>query len=218
MRDRIALLFFFFLSVIGLIFLPYKVYALDNAYETEREARKQANENHAWVLSEFQGTRNGPFYQYDSTSQYLYFSYSDDNCVDVYDTEGTFLYCIILPDQQNGSVGVRCNKEEVYISSKDNTVYILQGKTEVAQLSSDDAVEKGFDFFWFYENTPRIKVDFHHILTFDGDGNIIKQIETPRMVAQTIPKAERIQILFFIPLLALFAAGFSIFYSRKKSG
>ena len=217
MKARTVFLILASLGTIFLSFSPSRAYALDNSHKTEQDARKQANAKNTWAISEQQGIRKSSFYQYDTTGRYIYFSYSKENCVDVYDTEGTFLYCIVLPDRQNGSVGVRCSNDEVYISTKDDTVYIFQGEIEVGQLSSEEAAEKGYDFFWFYENTPHIKVDSDQISLFDHNGEMIRQIHTPRVVAQSIPKSGNIPILLIlVAILILIATAFYVCISKNR--
>lgn len=219
MKIRIVLLILASFGAVLLSLTPNRVYASDISYAVEQDARKYANENNTWAISEHQGIRNSPFYKLDTDGEYLFFSYSNENCVDAYDNQGTFAYCIVLPDRQNGAVAVRCNNEQVYISAKDDTVYVLQGKTEVDRLSSVEAAEKGFDFYWFYEDTPYIKVDSNQITVFDHDNKMIRQIQTPSVVAQSIPKSRDMHLLLMLAgTLILLATAFYVYLSKNRVG
>lgn len=188
MKKRCVLL----LPAIILMMFLYCILAVSaNASEgnvpSEKETRAYANEHNTWVLCYQQGCRTGSFYQYDATDDCLYFSYSKYACVDVYDTQGVFLYSIIFPERQNGSVSVRCEDNRVYISTKDNILYVFAGTEEVEHIDYDTAAKKGYDFFWFYHNEPHITVDGSWISWLDETGNVIKQIPTPAAIKNTIP-------------------------------
>ena len=186
---RKCILLFFSIMLMGIMCCPQRVPG--NASErnelSEKEAQAYANENNTWVICYEQGTRTSDFYQYDATKDYLYFSYSKHGCVDVYDTEGIFLYSIIFPGRQNGGISVRCENNQVYICTKDNILYIFSGAREIEHMDYDTAVEKGYDFFWFYDNEPHIKVDGRWTCWLDETGDVIKHISTPPVIKNTIP-------------------------------
>lgn len=159
----------------------------DTRGKSEKELREYANENDTWVVCYQQGKRTHNFYQYDATNECLYFSYSENSCVDVYDMNGVFLYSFLFPDRQNGAVGVRCENNQTYISTKDNILYIFEGIEEIDHMDYDEASEKGYDFFWFYNNEPHITVDNTWIQWHGSSGEIARQIKTPTVIKQTVP-------------------------------
>lgn len=154
---------------------------------SEKEARAYANKNNTWVICYQQGIRTRTFYQFDATDSYLYFSYSKNGCVDVYDTQGVFLYSIIFPERQNGAVCVRCENNLAYIFSKDHILYIFSGAEEVEHMDDSTASERGYDFFWFSDNEPNITVDSESICFLDETGSVIKRIPTPTIIRNTTP-------------------------------
>lgn len=188
MRRRYFLLFIVMMFIgIGSGLLPFAVNAVESDGLSEKEARAYANEHNTWVLCYQQGSRTSNFNQYDATDDRLYFSYSKHDCVDVYNMQGVFLYSIIFPERQNGSVSVRCEDDWVYISTKDNILYIFSGAEEVEHMDYDAAADKGYDFFWFYENEPHITVDGKGISWFGEAGDVVREIPTPSVIRETIP-------------------------------
>lgn len=177
--------------------------ATDVVEKSEKEMRAYANENDTWVICYQQGIRTSNFYQYDATSEYIYFSYSKHDCVDVYDTNGTYLYSFLFPERQNGSVSVRCENEQVYIGTKDNILYIFAGVEEVERMNGDTAKEKGFDFFWFYDNEPHITVDQKWISWHDDSGEVVRQITVPIVIRETIPPHGEMMAAVPIAVLAV---------------
>lgn len=199
-------LYYFFIFAIVLIFIMCSTMCVSaNAAsmegKTEKEMRAYANENNTWVVCYQQGARTSNFYQYDATNEYIYFSYSKHSCVDVYDKTGTFLYTFLFPERQNGGVSVRCENDKVYISTKDNILYIFSGVEEVEHMDYDTAAEKGYDFFWFYNNEPHITVEQKWIYWHDDGGNVVNQIATPSVVSETIPPSGA--LMTAIPLIAV---------------
>ena len=159
-----------------------------NATEmSEKELRAYASENNTWVVCYQQGVRTSNFDQYDATDQYLYISYSKHNCVDIYDMRGVFLYSFLFPERQNGSVSVRCENNQVYIRTKDDDIYIFDGVEEVEHMDYDTAQKKGYDFFWFYDNNPRVTIDGKEISWLSESGDAINQIPTPSVIKETMP-------------------------------
>lgn len=199
------MLFFWICSIALLLNHPCQVSAFTSPPDSlsENELRKYANENNTWVICYQQGSRNSDFYQFDATDTHLYFSYSEYSCVDVYDIQGTFLYSIIFPDRQNGSVNVRCEDNQAYICSKFDTLYIFEDIEEVERMDCDTAREKGFDFFWFYDNKPIITVDRNWISWYDESGEITKQIATPSAIRKTIPHSNPQIVILPIIVLAV---------------
>lgn len=188
-KNRKCILLFSIIILVGVFcsYLVVPVNASEGNMLSEKEARAYANENNTWVICYQQGTRTSDFYRYAATDDYLYFSYSKHNCVDVYDTEGTFLYSILFPERQNGCISVRSEDNRAYICDKDNILYIFSGTEEAGRMDYDTAVEKGYDFLWSDDNEPQITVDGRRISWLDETGNVMKQIPTPAAIKNTLP-------------------------------
>lgn len=193
------------LTCLMVSFVGVSADSCDLADKSEKELRKYANENNTWVVCYQQGKRTSSFFQYDATTECIYFSYSKHSCVDVYDMNGSFLYSFIFPDKQNGGICVRCEGNQVYISTKDNDLYIFEGIEEIDRMDYDKATEKGFDFYWFYDNNSHITVDNTWIRWHDNSGEVVKEAKTPTVIKQTIP-SNSIKTNFI-----LFVAAFIVF-------
>lgn len=176
--------------------------------KSEEELRQFANENNIWVVCYRQGKRTTRFFQCDATSEYMYFSYSKESCVDVYDLYGKYLYSFIFPDRQDGGVCVRCEENQVYISTKDNVLYVFKGIEEVDRMDYDEAVVNGYDFFWFYNNNPKITVNDDLIRWHSNSGEVVKEISTPDVIKQTIPDdgIRSITKFFTLAVIVVFVA------------
>ena len=171
-----------------------------------------AEENESWHISMQQGSRKHDYYDCDATGEYLYFSYTEYSCVDVYNLDGVFQYSIILPDRQNGGVRVRCLENRVYISAKNNIIYVFEDREEIQRIDYRTAYEMGYLSLWFSENPSKIRVDQEHISWLDGNGAVIHQIETPDIIAKTIPPTETevlhkfligVLVVLYLPVCAL---------------
>ena len=208
---NMCLLLSFIIVLTSLVFGAVSVSANSSKMmdKSEEELCQYANENNTWVVSYQQGKRPTSFFQYDATSEYLYFSYSIPSCVDVYDLHGTFLYSFIFPDSPNGGVCVRCEEDQVYISTKNHVLYIFNGIDEVACMDYEEATANGYDFFWFYENNPIITVNNDRIRWHGNNGVVVKEINTPKVIKQTIPangieSIIKFVVLFFVVVLVAF--------------
>lgn len=186
--------------------------------KSEEELRQFAKENNTWVVCYRQGKRTTRFFQYDATSEYMYFSYSKECCVDVYDLHGNFLYSFLFPDRQNGGVCVRCEEDQVYISTKDNIIYVFKGIEEVDRMDYDEAAANGYDFFWFYNNNPKITVNDDWIRWHDNSGEVVKEINTPNVIRQTIPDdgIKSITKLFILAFIVVLVAIVRVLIKKYK--
>lgn len=207
---NISLFIFFTIVIICLLLgtVPATANSSEFNDKSEEELRQVAKENNMWVVCYRQGKRTTRFFQYDATSEYMYFSYSKESCVDVYDLHGKFLYSFIFPDRQNGGVCVRCEEDQVYISTKDNILYIFKGIEEVDRMDYDEAVTNGYDFFWFYNNDPKITVNDDLIRWHDNSGDVVKEINTPNVIKQTLPDdgTRSITKFFILAFIVIFVA------------
>ncbi len=184
--------------------------------KNESDSHDYADDNDTWTICFQQGRRDRHFYQYDATDENLYFSYSDYNCVDVYDKSGKFVYSFIFPDRQNGCISVRCDDDRVYIGTKDEAVYIFDGTTEIAYYQYEEAVKLGYDFGWFEDNQPRITVDEQWIHWQHGASGKDVRLATPSVISNTVP---HMGISMVLTLLLAFLAAFLVilFYFVIKS-
>lgn len=191
----------------------------DTKRKTEKELRAYVNENNTWAICYQQGVRTSDYIQCDATSEYLYFTYMEHNCVDVYDMNGEFLYSFLFPDRQNGVIYIRCEDDHVYISTKSKILYIFKGTEELDHMDHDEASEKGYNFNWFYKHKPYITVDNQWISCSDTDGVVFKQIPTPYMVKRTIPTSIygwEIIVKPCIAVLLFLALAYCIAFCKKQ--
>lgn len=145
----------------------------------EETLKNQANEENTWIISRQNAVRKGKYTQIDATDSYLYISYSKSSCVDVFNHNGDFQYAILLPDCQNGTVQIRCLDNYLFVSDKNNVVYIFDGNEEIERMNYDQAKIKGYDFFWFEEKKSVQKVDESFYYEMDDTGNAVKKVLLP---------------------------------------
>lgn len=146
---------------------------------TEDTLRNRANVENTWIISHQNAVRKGTYTQIDATDRYLYFSYSKSSCVDVFNHNGEFQYAILLPDCQNGTVQIRCVDNCLFVSDKNNTVYIFDENEEIERMNYDQAKLRGYDFFWFEEKKSIQKVDEFFYYEMDDTGNAVRKILLP---------------------------------------
>ena len=213
----------FLLCGLAVLLLLGQITVIAVATGTVYAAEESAVESESWYISEQRGVRRFDFYDCDATGEYLYFSYTEYSCVDVYNLDGVFQYSIILPDRQNGGVRVRCLENRVYISAKNNIIYVFEDREEIQRIEYRTAYENGYLSLWFSENPSKIRVDQEHISWLDGNGAVIRQIETPDMIAKTIPPTKTevlhkfligVLVVLYLPVCGLVKYVFK--HVRKK--
>lgn len=166
-----------FANSLGFEIMPFSTSFKNSAQESTPEN---------YTISYASEQRSGVIHQYDATNTLMYFSYSRDSCVDVYDHSGNYQYTFVFPKHQNGSVCVCCEGEVVYISTQDNILYAFQGTTELYHIPYEDAVKSGKDAYWFYHKQRKIEVSKDWIVWLDDNGNSVKQIRTPPAIQSTL--------------------------------
>ena len=164
----------------------------DLSLSDQKQMIRQATQQNVWVRSDVQGSRSDHFVWYDATDDFIYFTYSKDSCIDVYDLEGIFQYTLYLPDSPNGAPMVYCQDGKTYIECKDSTVFIFEGSKFVKRLTNREEKEQ----YGYYEITQfldpsltGIKITKEYIKRYTEDGTLIFEFHTPDMVRATINRS-----------------------------
>lgn len=90
--------------------------------------------------------------------------------------------------------------------------YVFEDREEIQRIDYRTAYENGYLSLWFSENPSKIRVDQEHISWLDSNGAVIRQIETPDMIAKTIPPTKTevlhkfligVLVVLYLPVCAL---------------
>lgn len=149
--------------------------------EYERQLIEMANANGTWKISSQKAVRKGNYSQIDATDQLIYFAYSRSSCVDAYNHQGEFQYAFLFPVRQNGSVQIKCVDQYLYVSDKYNNVYVFDGVEEISYMEAKQAIQNGYNYFWFEEKKPIQENNGSFYIEKDCTGEIVRKIALPDM-------------------------------------
>ena len=181
--------------VLMLLYIGSTIYALCCSYseiETAMPTANQPSQEPVGVYVSFvnlTNTRKTNYYQCDATADHIFFSYSQDNCVDVYSHTGEFCFTIYLPEYPKGVVMIRCMHDRVYIRDKTDNVYVYAGASKVGDFFKAQAEMMGYDYRWFQDNAQEICVAVsRNVITLkDEKGQIFQSVETPNSIRRNFP-------------------------------
>ena len=161
----------------------WKITELQSTYDKEHENRliESAITENTWKISYQKATRRGRYSQIDATDRFVYIAYSRSSCVDVYNAQGEFQYALLFPNCQNGGVQIRCVENYLYVSAKNNTIYIFDGTEEIACMEYSQAIHNGYDYFWFEEKKSFQENDGAFYIETDQSGAVVKKIQLPNL-------------------------------------
>lgn len=203
--------------VVGCSFVIYKQHIRTGKLSLAEQKKlvASATTENIWVLSEVQGSRSACFYSYDATDEYVYFTYPEDFCVDVYNTEGVFQYTLYLPYARNGAVSVRCEDAKTYIKDHNSTIFVFEGKEYTGKICGAD-VEQHLPYHNLSETGIRINKE--QIQRFSDDGTLLFQFATPDMIKATMPlfPAQMPSIWIFVVLGPFVAAVVVVIVKRAR--
>lgn len=147
----------------------------------ERQLQRKAREENICIINDLQGIRDRQYSYHAIGNEYVFFSYSVGSFVDAYDHNGIYQFTIIVPDSQNGTVSIRCDGDLLYISSKQDLIYIFDGTEQVDCLTDEESELAGYDWRWFNDQ-PGLEKDKNYIYLKDENGNIVLQATIPNAV------------------------------------
>lgn len=181
---------FLILLYVGSIVCTFCVFYLDKNTVNPTTDKPKQEETVVYVsFVDTTSNRKTNFYQCDATSKNIYFSYSQDNCVDVYSNNGDFCFTIHLPQYPKGAVMIRCANDILYIRDKTDKVYVYSGSSKIDEFSKLQAEMLGYDYNWFRNNSEEIRVGVNRdfITLADESGLILTSLETPNSIRQNLP-------------------------------
>ena len=141
-----------------------------------------------WSITGERGIRNSKVTKIEGTEELIYITYSQEPYIDVYDLSGSFLYCIQLPDSQNGAVSIDCRDGILIADAKGRNadghdVFLFRGEELVGSMDYDQAREQGFVPIWNDQESDYL-LTLTHVTR--ADGTVL--FELPPEIAENMPK------------------------------
>lgn len=126
----------------------------------------------SYVVFHNELNRSAQITQVDVTEEYIYFAYSTDDVVAVYDWDGNYQYSFAFAGDTNGGMSIRCEDELLYVQDRVHNEYIFQGETLVKEY---DAVESTYSYGW-HQETRDISIRYDNYKVYDLEGNYIMDL------------------------------------------
>lgn len=163
-----------------------------------------------WSITGKRGIRSSEVSRIRGTEELIYITYSQEPYIDVYDLSGSFLYCIQLPDSQNGAVSIDCRDGILIADAKGRNadghdVFLFRGEELVGSMDHDQAREQGFVPIWNDQESDYL-LTLTHVTR--ADGTVL--FELPPEIAENMPKflltdgQEQVAKVLFVVLFAVF--------------
>ena len=166
--------------------------------------------------------QNAPITSYDIVGDLVYFSYSEGvSAVEAYDLNGKYVFSIIFANEQKGSILIRGEEDRLYISTKNNDVFVFKCDTLIEILSKEAADAAGYHYKWFSENKSGIKFVGTHLRRFDSKGDIYVDVPVPARIVWNYYKNYSVFVaigLVAVGLLIQRVTGKQVFGRRKDRG
>lgn len=84
----------------------------------------------------------------DASEQYIYFAYSSNGVVAVYDWNGVYQYSLAFFSDTNGGLGMRCEDGLLYVSDYAHYEFVFSGDTMIEVLQPS---QERHSMWWFNE-------------------------------------------------------------------
>lgn len=163
-----------------------------------------------WSITGERGIRNSKVTKIEGTEELIYITYSGKPYIDVYDLSGSFLYCIRLPDSQNGMVLIDCRDGMLIAAAKGRNadghdVFLFRGQELVESMDHTQAWERGLQPS-SYDQESDYLLTLTHVTR--ADGTVL--FELPPEIAENMPKflltdgQEQVAKVLVVVLFAVF--------------
>jgi hypothetical protein len=163
-----------------------------------------------WSITGMRGIRSSEVSRIRGTEELIYITYSHEPYIDVYDLSGSFLYCIQLPDSQNGAVSIDCRDGILIADAKGRNadghdVFLFRGEELGGSMDHDQAREQGFVPIWNDQESDYL-LTLTHVTR--ADGTVL--FELPPEIAENMPKflltdgQEQVAKVLVVVLFAVF--------------
>ncbi len=177
---RIAFLGFFLLVLLRV--LATRIDTQPNNSVNNHSADNLGIQN-GYVISNKQIKQKGSMCDFDATTDYVYFAYSEKNSiVDVFDSQGNFLYSILFENQEKGGLLIRCEDEMLYVRLKNDDVMVFNGDRLTQSFGKEESEKAGMDYHWFNEKPVSIRLKGIRFYRMDALGHTQHQIAVPGYV------------------------------------
>ena len=163
-----------------------------------------------WSITGERGIRSSDVSRIRGTEELIYITYSQEPYIDVYDLSGSFLYCIRLPDSQNGMVLIDCRDGMLIAAAKGRNVdghdvFLFRGQELVESMDHTQAWERGL-MPSSYDQESDYLLTLTHVTR--ADGTVL--FELPPEIAENMPKflltdgQEQVAKVLVVVLFAVF--------------
>lgn len=166
--------------LILLVFVILCISAIPKVQDASDNPEQEVLYGDGWSITGIRAERGETFHKCDATDDMVYFSYTKGWYIDAYNNQGEYQYTIMLRTSQNGSVGIHCTEDLLYVRSKDGTVFVFDGTDMVETLTSEQAGERGC---YFLDMDGRAYVSEDYIYRVNSDGEWTGVCPIPEDVA-----------------------------------
>jgi hypothetical protein len=108
----------------------------------------------------------------DASEQYIYFAYSGNGVVAVYDWNGVYQYSFAFFSDTNGGLGMRCEDGLLYVSDYANYEFVFSGDTMLKVLLPS---QERHSMAWF-DDEKEIPIAIRDQKVYDKSGNFIMDL------------------------------------------
>lgn len=126
----------------------------------------------SYVVFRNELNRSAQITQVDVTEEYIYFAYSADDVVAVYDWNGNYQYSFSFFGDTNGGLSIRCHDGLLYVQDRLHNEYLFQGEALVTKY---DATESTYSYGWHHE-TRYVSIRYDNHKVYDLEGNYIMDL------------------------------------------
>ena len=129
------------------------------------------------------GKRSGSISDYDATSEYIFFAYSEQGAVvDAYDFEGNYAFSLSFESREKGGISLRCYNDLLYVNTKKGNILIFDGACLVDQYDIESAHANGYTDQWFNEKRRNISIEGLALFRLDEAGVKQDRIAVPKSI------------------------------------
>lgn len=108
----------------------------------------------------------------DASEEYIYFAYSGNGVVAVYDWNGAYQYSLAFFSDTNGGLGMRCEDNLLYVSDYANYELVLSDNTVIEVLAPSQERHA----MWWFNEEKEIPVVIRDQKVYDKSGNFLMDL------------------------------------------
>jgi hypothetical protein len=175
---RIGYILILILAVIGLVYSM-----INRSVPVSDNPNQQLIYGDGWGITGIRSIRTSHITHVKATDRHVFFAYSQDNLVDAYSYDGTFLFSIMTRDAQNGGVSIWCTDHLLYLQPKLGDILVFNGTEFIESITYDELQIRGVRD----SETNPVTVDFENVCSIDEEGNKHVLFSTPEEIKRNWP-------------------------------